>query len=322
MINPRFTSDSPHDSPSLNTMVNETMPMLQYLHKKLGMDTWIVARVDGEDYIALRVKEGESGIHEGQVFRFADTFCNLMLSGDAPTVAPNTDDVPCFVKARQVLGMTIGAYVGVPIRFSDGSLFGTLCAIDSHPVPETLREEMPLVELMADMIGKLLEKEMAAQAERRKSAKQRLEARTDTLTNLFNRRAWDEFAAEEVNLGRQLGLSHHILSIDVDGLKAVNDTQGHAAGDAMLRDAAEALLSAMRDSDFLARWGGDEFAALIMDSPEEVAMHVKTRMHAALRRKGISASIGVEATRPHETLEEAWAAADEKMYAEKRTHHS
>lgn len=167
-------------------------------------------------------------------------------------------------------------------------------------------------ELMADMSGKLLEIEMAVLAEGRKAAKQRLRAKTDKLTNLFNRRAWDEFAGGEVAAGRQLGLSHHVFAIDLDTLPQALD-------DAMIRNAAHALQSAMRDSDFLARWGGGEFAALVMDSPEQSAMRVKARMHSALRRMNLSGSIGVEATRQHLTLQEAWTAAEGKMRAERRT---
>jgi diguanylate cyclase (GGDEF)-like protein len=167
--------------------------------------------------------------------------------------------------------------------------------------------------------GKLLDRELAAENERRRVVKEKLAPSSDVLTGLFDRQAWDEFAGDEVRIADARGVCHHMLSIDLDGLKAINDRYGRDAGDQAIRVAADMIREAVRDTDFLARFGGDRFAALLLDSPSETAMVIKTRIHKKLGGRGISASIGVESTRGHETLRQAWASADEKMYGEKKT---
>lgn len=303
---------------SLRDFQDDAMPMLEFLQQKIGMSVWMVTKADGTDWVVLKSRDARYGIADGQVFVWMDSFCSRMVENDGPRVAPDSNLIESYRHAPIGRQFPIRSYFGVPITFSDGSLFGTLCAIDPEPMPESIREELPMVELLANTMGKLLEKELVAQQERRKAVKQKLEAFNDSLTGLFNRRAWDEFVTEEIVVGQKYGLAHHVLAIDLDGLKTVNDRHGHEAGDRMICLAADAIREAVRDSDFVSRWGGDEFAVLLLDSPAETAMIIKTRIHMKLGEVGVSASVGVESTRGHASLNHVWAAADKKMYAEKR----
>jgi two-component system cell cycle response regulator len=85
-------------------------------------------------------------------------------------------------------------------------------------------------------------------------------ARTDSLTGIANRRALDERLVSEMRRARRYGRPLSVILCDVDGFKAVNDTLGHAAGDAFLRTLALRLPGAVRQTDLVGRWGGDEFA--------------------------------------------------------------
>ncbi|NYI40376.1 GGDEF domain-containing protein [Demequina lutea] len=91
----------------------------------------------------------------------------------------------------------------------------------------------------------------------------RLAATVDPLTGLANRRAWDERLDEEMERSRRTGTTVTVVLVDLDGFKAVNDRDGHAAGDHLLQTIAHAWQKQVRDGgDFLARIGGDEFAVL------------------------------------------------------------
>lgn len=90
----------------------------------------------------------------------------------------------------------------------------------------------------------------------------------DTLTPLFNRRHFMDVLDRWCWRAHRYGGNYGLLFIDVDNLKTVNDSHGHPAGDAMLVAIAEALLSAVRRSDIVARIGGDEFAILLDNIPE------------------------------------------------------
>jgi diguanylate cyclase (GGDEF)-like protein len=116
-----------------------------------------------------------------------------------------------------------------------------------------------------------------------------------------------------------------LLLIDLDGFKAVNDTHGHAAGDALLCEVADRLREAVRGGDLAARLGGDEFAVLLPGCTTAEADRTAQRILEALRAPvpvdgatvGVSASIGVAAADPADDVESLLHDADLAMYAAK-----
>jgi diguanylate cyclase (GGDEF)-like protein len=144
-------------------------------------------------------------------------------------------------------------------------------------------------------------------------------ARTDPLTGVGNRLAWEEAiaaAAAEVEAGAAFG----VVLVDVDGLKTANDQHGHAFGDRILAATGHALAAAVRAGDVVARIGGDEFAVLAPALDPAQTAELADRIRQAIRRErelGLSASVGSAAVPPCATLEEALFAADSALYAEK-----
>jgi diguanylate cyclase (GGDEF)-like protein len=142
-------------------------------------------------------------------------------------------------------------------------------------------------------------------------------AHTDALTGLANRRSWDD------QLGRALAhaaRSHETVSVavcDVDRLKQVNDLEGHAAGDALIRAVARCLGDGARAADLLARIGGDEFALLLPGADHDAAAEVVGRLTARLPA-GRSVSVGIAEWDGRESGEELLARADARMYERKR----
>jgi diguanylate cyclase (GGDEF)-like protein len=151
------------------------------------------------------------------------------------------------------------------------------------------------------------------------------EARVDALTGLANRRAWEEALEDAARrLGDGTAVSAMVLMADLDGLKYVNDTYGHAAGDALIRSMAQALRAALPHAAATARLGGDEFGALLInqagaiDEPATLAT-----LRAALERQPgvhghkLSASVGVASSPPEPTVHEAGRTADNRAGIDK-----
>jgi diguanylate cyclase len=107
-------------------------------------------------------------------------------------------------------------------------------------------------------------------------------ARTDPLTGLLNRRGLEEALERETARVRRTGGSVSLVLIDLDRFKILNDTRGHAAGDAALRDIGDLLNRGLRTNDVAGRWGGDEFAVVFAGLPEDFARDVIDRLRSTL----------------------------------------
>lgn len=125
----------------------------------------------------------------------------------------------------------------------------------------------------------------AASAIERVASRRQLErdAFTDQLTGVWNRRAYERALADALAIAEHDGTPLAVGLIDLNGFKALNDSQGHAAGDAVLRDCAERWLGALRPTDVLARFGGDEFAVLLPGCTEADAELVAEKLRGAIR---------------------------------------
>jgi diguanylate cyclase (GGDEF)-like protein len=143
---------------------------------------------------------------------------------------------------------------------------------------------------------------------------------------LPNRHYFDEYVGLLARR-RRAGDAVGILMVDIDRFKALNDRHGHATGDAVLRAVAGAIVSAVREDDVPARFGGEEFVVLLRNPGPGVAVEVGERVRAAvrgldLRRLGvpaISVSIGVAvAERPDDAVESLIDIADQALYRAKR----
>ncbi len=153
------------------------------------------------------------------------------------------------------------------------------------------------------------------------------QASHDALTGLVNRREFERRLQDCVETARSGRQTHVLCYLDLDRFKAVNDTSGHMAGDAMLREVAALVKDAVRDSDTVARIGGDEFAILLSGCPLEKAIQISQDVASVIRefrfvwkdkifQVGVSiglVEIGRECTSPEEVL----AAADSACYVAK-----
>jgi diguanylate cyclase (GGDEF)-like protein len=155
------------------------------------------------------------------------------------------------------------------------------------------------------------------------------EASHDPLTRLNNRRHFLERIEQEIARAGETGESFSIVFLDVDQLKRINDTYGHLAGDALLREVSNALMDAVRGEDVVARYGGDEFVVLLPATPVAAAASVAQRISDGIARHRFMAgrellqipgvSLGL-ANFPQDgaTAEDLLASADATLYRQKR----
>jgi diguanylate cyclase (GGDEF)-like protein len=160
--------------------------------------------------------------------------------------------------------------------------------------------------------------------QRKRSEEQmRYQATHDALTGLANYREFMDTLEREL---RRAERSHHsftVLLLDLDGLKRINDRLGHLRGNRALKRLAEVMKEQCRATDLAARYGGDEFAVLLIDSDQRMAQHVAQRIEARVREDGeeppISVSIGM-AVYPGSgrTAQDLLENADQELYGRKR----
>lgn len=146
---------------------------------------------------------------------------------------------------------------------------------------------------------RLAEQMIAAQAQELAKVNERLSelASTDSLTGLWNRRAFLDQLGIQMELAKRTGRPTSIMILDVDHFKPYNDEYGHLAGDEVLRSVSRILTEVARRSDFVARIGGEEFAFILPETDESGAEHLGERFRAAIANaewslRAITASIG------------------------------
>lgn len=209
--------------------------------------------------------------------------------------------------------------VAFPLWAGSG-LFGAVCALPSSPEEmASLRSQSPMVRLTVELLTSVLRLDLDRSRLQRRLDAAESAALSDPLTSLGNRRAFDRALEREEARCARFGHLAGVMILDLDGLKRVNDSQGHEAGDALLRRAAATLRQTLRGADLAFRVGGDEFALLLPEVSVEGVGKLGDRLAAALAEADVSASLGYAVRRPGGgDLHTCARAADAAMYARKR----
>jgi diguanylate cyclase len=209
----------------------------------------------------------------------------------------------------------------------EGRLNGLLSTMDQYQrqrgdVDQALTERLhALVERVASM-------ELEAKGFRDHLEEQRQKALTDPLTGLPNRAAWDERMELEMARWQRYGGDLLVGIVDIDHFKRINDSYGHLAGDKVLKIIADELSKRLRKTDFMARFGGEEFSLLIPSTPLAGAEQLLETLRAAIEacpfhfkgeRVTITLSAGVSAFARGESAEVVFERADQALYRAKRS---
>ena len=198
----------------------------------------------------------------------------------------------------------------------------------SHSAPSELRVVTLLQQIMKSN-AQLQNRLDAAERQLEKQTQQiqcyLSEARTDGLTGLFNRRAFDQKLEEMFLAYRGGGRSFVVVLVDIDRFKVINDTYGHQAGDHVLQQVASSLRTQLQRAIMVARFGGEEFA-VIMDGPLRVAAEKLNEVRRAIEKQEMVAdstpleltvSIGLSEPREDLVVAPLLRRADEALYAAK-----
>ena len=211
-------------------------------------------------------------------------------------------------------------YAGAPLVDANKNVIGTLAIVDT--IPRKFDEEhRRILKDLALLVMVVLDHHRLAAALASR-------ARTDYLTNLLNRGAFESALHAQIAHAGRSGEIFSVLYMDLDGFKQANDRFGHARGDAVLREVARRLDHVKRDEDILARLGGDEFGMLVrgdMQSARKLADRIEKSMQTAIsiscdRQACIGISVGIGEYVAGESQDALLARADQDLYQNKRAH--
>lgn len=226
-------------------------------------------------------------------------------------------DHRCTGLAMMQLEPKVRFYAAIPLGDQHGELIGTLCVLDRVPRRLTPHQRDGL-HLLAQQFIEQLEMHRDMQQLQRQTL-------TDPLTGVGNRRGFDRRLHEEWSRHLRSGSALSLLMIDVDKFKQYNDVYGHPAGDVILNLLCELLRMPLRASDFVARYGGDEFSIILPNTPHLGAQLVVERIQAMLAAApwphcDVTISVGIATLEPDEVCDfvTLLARADEAMYLCKR----
>ena len=272
-------------------------PLLQLVQHLTGMETSFITAIDWEAQqqdVVLSLNTGALAVQEGGRVEWRQSLCRSMFLAGRVHSADVVNEIAGAESARE-LGMQ--SFFALPILIEDVAV-GTVCGASARSI-ELSAHDVASMELIATSLrqqlhtGTQLSSALAragaatrdieaarreADAHRETAQKLEVLANTDALTGIPNRRAftarWEDALARSGRRGSALG----VLLIDIDRFKAVNDSCGHAAGDAVLVELAATLEAVSTSADMAARLGGDEFALAITHPTEQALLEVAARI--------------------------------------------
>jgi diguanylate cyclase (GGDEF)-like protein/putative nucleotidyltransferase with HDIG domain len=227
-----------------------------------------------------------------------------------------------FADMQFAAGQDYSSMASLPL-FKDDLLLGALSIYSMSP-REYSDEQIRLLETVTRLASDAL-------ANAVNHARAESNALTDSLTGLPNARRLHVRFEEEVSRTRRTGQPFQVIMLDLDDFKLVNDTFGHKVGDRMLREVASLVHAQLREYDFLARYAGDEFVAIVPDTAVEQVEELRERIEKTVSgfsievraqgraRVGISVGSAVYGV-DGDTLDQLLVAADQAMYRAKSTH--
>ena len=207
----------------------------------------------------------------------------------------------------------------------ENHLEGLLGTMDEHQKKRDEREQEVAARLHS-LAERVAHMEQEAQGYREHLEEQRQKALIDPLTGLPNRAAWSERLEDEVKQWQQHGNTLLLAMFDLDHFKRINDNYGHLAGDKVLKIIAGVLRKRLRGTDFIARFGGEEFVLLMPSTVPAAGLKLLENLRASIEAcpfhfKGepvtITISMGMTALRPGEQSDQALKRADQALYRAK-----
>ncbi len=281
---------------------------LVFLRERIAFDLWMVTRTEGDDWIVLQSEDHGYGVKDGDVFKWADSFCSQMVLGRGPCVAPESDSVPAYAEAPIGQLVNIGAYIGVPISDAEGSLFGTLCAIHPTTQPQSLVDELPTIKFLSRLLSSLLVTELKLTALQRQKHLISTRNTIDSTTGLLNLAGWQKIVNAEERRCKIYGHPASIISVCVDGLDSVDTPECETAEKELAVQLAKTIEGVLGTSDLAARLHGGQFAILAGERNAESTNSLVQALRVSMQTLPVSTKIAFAIRDPRKDL---WVAVDE-----------
>ncbi|MFW0753596.1 diguanylate cyclase [Pseudomonas sp. H11T01] len=288
-----------------------------------------------DDLAVLMLAITDSGQHEFQVYlkqlneRLESFQSNLQAASDGHADSRSAAREMDTQIREQVDGLQSSVQDAADLdslkHVLENHLEGLLGTMDQHQKQRDQREQEVAGRLQG-LAERVASMEQEAQGYREHLEEQRQKALIDPLTGLPNRAAWSERLDHEVAEWQQHGKTLLLAMLDLDHFKRINDNYGHLAGDKVLKIIAGVLRKRLRGSDFIARFGGEEFVLLVPDTALPVGMNLAQTLRAAIEacpfhfkgeRVTITVSMGMTAFKPGERSEMVLKRADQALYRAK-----
>jgi len=257
--------------------------MLDMAAEVLDMDLVMLGDF-GENYTARYVSDRLGVIPEGTQMMVETVLCHAVHLTREPTHIPDLREHPVYVNHALVNQLGLRTYSGLPVSVGDDARW-VLAFLRQHRESPPDSVDIAYMGLIADWLANALYQ--SAQ----KELLQRI-ALSDPLTGLPNRRAAEERLQKERARTPRDGHGFAVALVDLDHFKMVNDRYGHAVGDEVLQAVARRFESGLREGDWVARWGGEEFLFVLHGGTVDEAARVMERLAGQARSTPIQTSVG------------------------------
>lgn len=265
--------------------------------------------------VIIASQKPETHYQPGNVDLDTNIYCHHVVKNSTELYVKDAKLDPQWSNNPEYTEDNYVSYLGLPISWPDGSIFGTLCVLDTKATdyPKTYINALGVIKEVIDSDLRHLYKENQLLTL----------SYTDPLTQIYNRRGFEDLLLSTQDLAQRLNRQLILLYFDLDHFKEANDTFGHEIGDDILKMFAKTLKVNSRSCDLVARWGGDEFLVLIHAENERCVELFNHRMAEHLSacplKAEIKYSFGYAVLRPGEgtDLESLLKIADEYMYQNK-----
>lgn len=294
--------------------------ILELGSRHYGLDLAILSNVQGDVYRVEHCHDPVGALLPGATFDFAGTYCIHALNAGGPVGFHHAGvsqirTHPCY------RDFGLEAYIGSTIQVN-GAVYGTLNFSSVRPCEPFSRDDLVFMQMLADTVGyeihqKILREQLSVQA------------RTDELTGLANRRAVMDSLRWQISLSLRSDLPLTVMSLDLDHFKRINDTWGHAAGDNILRGVSQLLEAVTRDVDLCGRFGGEEFIVVLPGTDSDGGCVFGERLRRRLSETlvavsesesvTVTVSAGLTSLQPGDTVESMLNRADRALYQAKQS---
>jgi len=294
--------------------------MLRMALDTLHMDTVLVNELRGETIVVRAVADDLHLFHAGQELLLNDALCWQAVEDKRALIVPDLRVDPDLYRHPYLVEMGLRAFASAPI-WTGHVFYGIMVFMRRAPLDDNFSaDDRVFVELLAAWFGQIL-------LERQQYEELESMAMTDALTRLTNRRAAEARFIEEFARARRTGDIFSIAICDLDRFKLVNDHYGHDTGDLVLMHVAAIMKAELREGDWVARWGGEEFIFFLHQSDAAAAHVAMERMRLAIKGNPVSTmhgpldittSIGIGTFRGEGDLASVLSEADGCLFEAKR----